>query len=284
MAEIPNNHLGWCWNPLNNGISYQPQLVSRISAINSTTKYSCFVLLRFFQAVSTTWNIANLTSNPNRWVKVQTCGFWNKKKKKLVPSRGWYAKIQSWKNIWWNQWLFLVPLKGGIRWHSPSPNWQEKYHLYTTYSPCLLPICYRSHLLGEPETTIDERSVPGKKSETLSPKMGKTNFRPTGWTANEHLKTPFSSRTFRPSRGFMLFGSMLNVRGVIYIHYWKRWNSMFETKLHQNVHVDVIYSLQKQNLKLRSLLFFKRPVATSKPRRLQAWWHPATINRGNPIP
>ena len=22
--------------------------------------------------------------------------------------------------------------------HSPSPNWQEKYHLYTTYSPCLL--------------------------------------------------------------------------------------------------------------------------------------------------
>ena len=24
------------------------------------------------------------------------------------------------------------------RWHSPSPNWQEKYHLYTTYSPCLL--------------------------------------------------------------------------------------------------------------------------------------------------
>ena len=35
MAEIPNNHLGWCWNPINNGINYQPQLVSRISAINS---------------------------------------------------------------------------------------------------------------------------------------------------------------------------------------------------------------------------------------------------------
>ena len=26
MAEIPNN-LGWCWNPVNNGINYQPQLV-----------------------------------------------------------------------------------------------------------------------------------------------------------------------------------------------------------------------------------------------------------------
>ena len=36
------------------------------------------------------------------------------------------------------QWLLLVPLKGGIGWwHSPSPNWQEKYHLsHTTYSPC----------------------------------------------------------------------------------------------------------------------------------------------------
>ena len=54
----------------------------------------------------------------------------------------------------------MVPLKGPKRWdrwHSPSPNWQEKYHLYTTYSPCLLggEKCYRSHLLGEPETTID---------------------------------------------------------------------------------------------------------------------------------
>ncbi len=31
MAEIPNNHLGWCWNPKNNGKNYQPQLVSGIS-------------------------------------------------------------------------------------------------------------------------------------------------------------------------------------------------------------------------------------------------------------
>ena len=29
MAEIRReNHLGWCWNPINNGINYQPQLVS----------------------------------------------------------------------------------------------------------------------------------------------------------------------------------------------------------------------------------------------------------------
>ena len=41
------------------------------------------------------------------------------------------------------------------RWHSPSPNWQEKYHLYTTY---ILPsggLYATYHLLGEPETTID---------------------------------------------------------------------------------------------------------------------------------
>ena len=52
----------------------------------------------------------------------------------------------------------LVPLKGGIgRWHSSSPNWQEKYHLYTTYSPCLLGGLYATyHLLGEPETNFDE--------------------------------------------------------------------------------------------------------------------------------
>ena len=43
----------------------------------------------------------------------------------------------------------------GGRWHSPSPNWQEKYHLYTTY---ILPsggLYATYHLLGEPETTID---------------------------------------------------------------------------------------------------------------------------------
>ena len=37
-------------------------------------------------------------------------------------------------------------------------NWQEKYHLYTIYSPCLLGdfFCYRSHLLRETETTIED--------------------------------------------------------------------------------------------------------------------------------
>ena len=53
-----------------------------------------------------------------------------------------------------DQWLFLVPLKGG-RWHSPSPNWQERYHLYTTY---ILPsggVHNPYNLLWEPETTIE---------------------------------------------------------------------------------------------------------------------------------
>ena len=38
------------------------------------------------------------------------------------------------------------------------PIGRKKYHLYTTYSPCLLggEKCYRSHLLGKPETTIDQ--------------------------------------------------------------------------------------------------------------------------------
>ena len=41
------------------------------------------------------------------------------------------------------------------RWRSPSPNWQYiplLYHLYIAFWGV---ICYRSHLLGEPETTID---------------------------------------------------------------------------------------------------------------------------------
>ena len=42
------------------------------------------------------------------------------------------------------------------RWHSPSPNWQGKYHLYTTYSPCLLGGLYNPyHPLQEPEKSIE---------------------------------------------------------------------------------------------------------------------------------
>ena len=37
----------------------------------------------------------------------------------------------------------MVPLKRWDRWHSPSPNWQEQYHLYTTYNP---PIGSINHL------------------------------------------------------------------------------------------------------------------------------------------
>ncbi len=41
----------------------------------------------------------------------------------------------------------LVPVKGGrLVAGRPSPNWQEKCHLYTTYSPCRTwgVICYRT--------------------------------------------------------------------------------------------------------------------------------------------
>ena len=56
------------------------------------------------------------------------------------------------------QWLFLVPVKGG-RWHIIP-----QLAVHTTYMPlivlacpCLLggEKCYRSHLLREPETTIE---------------------------------------------------------------------------------------------------------------------------------
>ena len=52
-----------------------------------------------------------------------------------------------------NQWLFLVPVKGGIGGIVHPPIGRKN----TTYSPCLLggQKCYRSHLLREPKATID---------------------------------------------------------------------------------------------------------------------------------
>ena len=72
-----------------------------------------------------------------------------------------------------DQWLFLVPLKGG-RWHSPSPNWQEKYHLYTTYSPCRTwgvknatdPTCY-----GNQKQPLNQWDFQGPP--TMGPPYGK---------------------------------------------------------------------------------------------------------------
>ena len=40
MEEIPNNHLGCIKTLVNNGINYQPQLVSRISSINRMMYFS----------------------------------------------------------------------------------------------------------------------------------------------------------------------------------------------------------------------------------------------------
>ena len=39
MAEILNNHLGWCWNPIKNGKNYQPQLV--IAGFQPSTVVIC---------------------------------------------------------------------------------------------------------------------------------------------------------------------------------------------------------------------------------------------------
>ena len=78
------------------------------------------------------------------------------------PMAGFNPQAEAWPTSGGpraDQWLFLVPLKGG-RWHIIP-------HLavYTTYIPliyCLLGvICYRSHLLEEPETTIDAIVING---------------------------------------------------------------------------------------------------------------------------
>ena len=56
-----------------------------------------------------------------------------------------------------NQWLFLVPLKGG-RWHIIP-----QLAVYTTYSPWPSGGLYATyHLLGEPETTIEPKQIPTK--------------------------------------------------------------------------------------------------------------------------
>ena len=57
---------------------------------------------------------------------------------------------------WEDQWLFLVPLKGG-RWHIIP-----QLAVYTTYIPliyCLLHggLYATYHLSGEPETTIEKK-------------------------------------------------------------------------------------------------------------------------------
>ena len=71
------------------------------------------------------------------------------------------------------QWLFLVPLKGG-RWHSPSPNWQYIpliYHLYIYILPSgALYATY--HLLGEPETTLENSEYKRWRSKLLDKGRG----------------------------------------------------------------------------------------------------------------
>ena len=50
----------------------------------------------------------------------------------------------------------MVPLKGGIGSIVHPPIGRKIYHLYTTYSPCLLGGLYSTyHPLQEPEKSID---------------------------------------------------------------------------------------------------------------------------------
>ena len=70
------------------------------------------------------------------------------------------------------------------RWHSPSPNWQEKCHLYTTY---ILPsegLYATYHLLREPETTIDILECYPKTAQPVSPKKEHQNIHKTTTVQN----------------------------------------------------------------------------------------------------
>ena len=77
-----------------------------------------------------------------------------------------------------NQWLFLVPQKGGIGsiWGPPEG---KDCKWYISGICCQLGdgLCHRSHLLGEPETTID-----GQLSNVQGPLPGKSaNVTFLGW-------------------------------------------------------------------------------------------------------
>ena len=74
----------------------------------------------------------------------------------------------------------LVPLKGGIGGIFYPPIGRKN----TTYSPCLLggKKCYRSHLLGEPETSIDCLEV----VECLVNLLGGWAPRTDGYVVNNH--------------------------------------------------------------------------------------------------
>ena len=62
MEEILNNHLG-CVNPVQNGINYQPQLVSQISSIK-TTYSPIYFLTAQLEARCRPDPIGDVSSNP----------------------------------------------------------------------------------------------------------------------------------------------------------------------------------------------------------------------------
>ena len=69
----------------------------------------------------------------------------------IIHIKWLYSRISEPSTV---QWIFQVPVKGG-RWHIIPPI-GSIYHLYTTY---ILPsggLYATYHLIGEPETTIEE--------------------------------------------------------------------------------------------------------------------------------
>ena len=104
----------------------------------------------------------------------------------LQQQRNKQKTYKSYRCGTYNQWLFLVPLKGG-RWHSPSPNWQYIpliYHLYIAFWGV---ICYLPPFRG----TRNNHWYKSYKLEELSTKSPNNKLLTSShfWKS---YKTPFT--------------------------------------------------------------------------------------------
>ena len=85
-SEIPNNHLGWCWNPVNSGMNYQPQLVQDFFH----QQYVSFRVpgnLQPFVGAFHLHHLSLVTAN----LGTHFVGFF--------PEEKWYARWKTWK-VW----------------------------------------------------------------------------------------------------------------------------------------------------------------------------------------